>query len=179
MHILKTLRLTISFSAFLGWWFDACGPSNLNGIFFQQGQNSNRFNGIKWYYWKGSGYSLKSTTKMIRPVDFWGCDRDMPLTDMNRMESRALSLLETTTQTRQTNKKTKQTEVLYNSTLITSEHSTREGTISFAPTSLILFLKTFVQNGQVKTSRKVYELSILRNIWALDCITNQDKAVKR
>lgn len=70
MHILKTLRLTTSFSAFLGWWFDACGPSNLNGIFFQQGQNSNRFNGIKWYYWKGSGYSLKSTTMMIRPVDF-------------------------------------------------------------------------------------------------------------
>uniref|UniRef100_A0A4W5QMV4 Angiopoietin 2a n=1 Tax=Hucho hucho TaxID=62062 RepID=A0A4W5QMV4_9TELE len=53
-----------------GWWFDACGPSNLNGIFFQHGQNSNRFNGIKWYYWKGSGYSLKSTTMMIRPVDF-------------------------------------------------------------------------------------------------------------
>ncbi|KAJ8013725.1 hypothetical protein DPEC_G00032780 [Dallia pectoralis] len=53
-----------------GWWFDACGPSNLNGVFFQQGQNSNRINGIKWYYWKGSGYSLKSTTMMIRPVDF-------------------------------------------------------------------------------------------------------------
>lgn len=56
----------------LGWWFDACGPSNLNGIYYQQGQNSNRFNGIKWYYWKGSGYSLKSTAMMIRPVDFSG-----------------------------------------------------------------------------------------------------------
>lgn len=55
-----------------GWWFDACGPSNLNGIYYQQGQNSNRFNGIKWYYWKGSGYSLKSTTMMIRPADFSG-----------------------------------------------------------------------------------------------------------
>ncbi|XP_029926336.1 angiopoietin-2a [Myripristis murdjan] len=53
-----------------GWWFDACGPSNLNGMYYQQGQNSNRFNGIKWYYWKGSGYSLKSTTMMIRPADF-------------------------------------------------------------------------------------------------------------
>ncbi|XP_076830430.1 angiopoietin-2a [Brachyhypopomus gauderio] len=53
-----------------GWWFDACGPSNLNGIYYQQGQNTNRFNGIKWYYWKGSGYSLKTTTMMIRPVDF-------------------------------------------------------------------------------------------------------------
>ncbi|KAM9477371.1 angiopoietin-2a isoform 1-T1 [Clarias gariepinus] len=53
-----------------GWWFDACGPSNLNGVYYQQGQHSNRFNGIKWYYWKGSGYSLKATTMMIRPVGF-------------------------------------------------------------------------------------------------------------
>ncbi|TSN48498.1 Angiopoietin-2 [Bagarius yarrelli] len=53
-----------------GWWFDACGPSNLNGVYYQQGQHTNRFNGIKWYYWKGSGYSLKATTMMIRPVDF-------------------------------------------------------------------------------------------------------------
>lgn len=55
-----------------GWWFDACGPSNLNGMYYPQGQNSNRFNGIKWYYWKGSGYSLRSTTMMIRPADFSG-----------------------------------------------------------------------------------------------------------
>ncbi|KAF7221332.1 angiopoietin-2a [Nothobranchius furzeri] len=55
-----------------GWWFDACGPSNLNGIYYQNGQNSNRFNGIKWYYWKGSGYSLKSTAMMIRPTNFSG-----------------------------------------------------------------------------------------------------------
>ncbi|KAM3862640.1 angiopoietin-2a [Diretmus argenteus] len=53
-----------------GWWFDACGPSNLNGMYYQHGQNSNRFNGIKWYYWKGSGYSLKATTMMFRPADF-------------------------------------------------------------------------------------------------------------
>ncbi|XP_019726134.1 angiopoietin-2a [Hippocampus comes] len=53
-----------------GWWFDACGPSNLNGMYYQRGQNSNRFNGIKWYYWKGSGYSLKATSLMIRPADF-------------------------------------------------------------------------------------------------------------
>ncbi|KAK1171628.1 angiopoietin-2-like [Acipenser oxyrinchus oxyrinchus] len=53
-----------------GWWFDACGPSNLNGMYYQLGQNTNRFNGIKWYYWKGSGYSLKATTMMIRPANF-------------------------------------------------------------------------------------------------------------
>lgn len=59
---------------FTGWWFDACGPSNLNGVYHQHGQHTNRFNGIKWYYWKGSGYSLKATTMMIRPVDFWGAN---------------------------------------------------------------------------------------------------------
>ncbi|XP_034622255.1 angiopoietin-2 isoform X1 [Trachemys scripta elegans] len=53
-----------------GWWFDACGPSNLNGMYYPLRQNTNKFNGIKWYYWKGSGYSLKATTMMIRPADF-------------------------------------------------------------------------------------------------------------
>ncbi|XP_006895082.1 PREDICTED: angiopoietin-2-like isoform X2 [Elephantulus edwardii] len=53
-----------------GWWFDACGPSNLNGVYYPQTQNTNKFSGIKWYYWKGSGYSLRGTTMMIRPVDF-------------------------------------------------------------------------------------------------------------
>ncbi|KAF4026069.1 hypothetical protein G4228_018193 [Cervus hanglu yarkandensis] len=52
------------------WWFDACGPSNLNGMYYPQRQNTNKFNGIKWYYWKGSGYSLKATAMMIRPADF-------------------------------------------------------------------------------------------------------------
>ncbi|XP_007055110.2 angiopoietin-2 isoform X1 [Chelonia mydas] len=53
-----------------GWWFDACGPSNLNGMYYPLRQNTNKFNGIKWYYWKGSGYSLKATSMMIRPADF-------------------------------------------------------------------------------------------------------------
>ncbi|GCC23802.1 angiopoietin-2b [Chiloscyllium punctatum] len=53
-----------------GWWFQACGPSNLNGMYYSGGMNTIRFNGIKWHYWKGSHYSLKSTTMMIRPVGF-------------------------------------------------------------------------------------------------------------
>ncbi|XP_004850367.1 angiopoietin-1 isoform X1 [Heterocephalus glaber] len=53
-----------------GWWFDACGPSNLNGMFYAAGQNHGKLNGIKWHYFKGPSYSLRSTTMMIRPLDF-------------------------------------------------------------------------------------------------------------
>ncbi|XP_068094018.1 angiopoietin-1 isoform X2 [Hyperolius riggenbachi] len=53
-----------------GWWFDACGPSNLNGMYYSAGQNHGKLNGIKWHYFKGPSYSLRSTTMMIRPLDF-------------------------------------------------------------------------------------------------------------
>ncbi|XP_062320781.1 angiopoietin-1-like [Osmerus eperlanus] len=53
-----------------GWWFDACGPSNLNGMYHSQGQNTGKLNGIRWHYFKGSSYSLRSTAMMIRPLDF-------------------------------------------------------------------------------------------------------------
>lgn len=53
-----------------GWWYDACGPSNLNGVHYRQGQHVGKFNGIKWHYFKGPSYSLRATAMMIRPVDF-------------------------------------------------------------------------------------------------------------
>ncbi|KAM3596273.1 uncharacterized protein V6R79_011532 [Siganus canaliculatus] len=53
-----------------GWWFDACGPSNLNGMYFTQGQHIGKLNGIKWHYFKGPSYSLRATSMMIRPLDF-------------------------------------------------------------------------------------------------------------
>ncbi|XP_048364264.1 angiopoietin-1 [Sphaerodactylus townsendi] len=53
-----------------GWWFDACGPSNLNGMFYSAGQHHGKINGIKWHYFKGPSYSLRSTAMMIRPLDF-------------------------------------------------------------------------------------------------------------
>ncbi|KAM4705754.1 angiopoietin-1 [Rhinophrynus dorsalis] len=53
-----------------GWWFDACGPSNLNGMYYNAGQNHGKLNGIKWHYFKGPSYSLRATTMMIRPLDF-------------------------------------------------------------------------------------------------------------
>ncbi|XP_053084412.1 angiopoietin-1 isoform X2 [Pangasianodon hypophthalmus] len=53
-----------------GWWFDACGPSNLNGMYYTQGQHIGKLNGIKWHYFKGPSYSLRATAMMIRPLDF-------------------------------------------------------------------------------------------------------------
>ncbi|XP_070805979.1 angiopoietin-2-like [Pituophis catenifer annectens] len=53
-----------------GWWFDACGPSNLNGIYYPPNPATIKYNGMKWHYWKGPGHSLKTSTMMIRPVDF-------------------------------------------------------------------------------------------------------------
>ncbi|XP_059365453.1 angiopoietin-1-like [Carassius carassius] len=53
-----------------GWWYDACGPSNLNGVYYRQGHHVGKFNGIKWHYFKGPSYSLRSTVMMIRLADF-------------------------------------------------------------------------------------------------------------
>ncbi|XP_064204472.1 angiopoietin-1 [Anguilla rostrata] len=52
-----------------GWWFDACGPSNLNGMYYTKGQHVGKLNGIKWHYFKGPSYSLRATTMMIRPFE--------------------------------------------------------------------------------------------------------------
>ncbi|XP_029632336.1 angiopoietin-4 [Salmo trutta] len=53
-----------------GWWFDACGLSNLNGIYYTVGHNIRKLNGIKWHHFRGPSYSLSSTAMMIRPSDF-------------------------------------------------------------------------------------------------------------
>ncbi|XP_078410966.1 angiopoietin-1-like [Cetorhinus maximus] len=53
-----------------GWWFDACGLSNLNGMYYTAGNNIRKLNGIKWHYFRGPSYSLRATSMMIRPLDF-------------------------------------------------------------------------------------------------------------
>lgn len=51
-----------------GWWFDACGVSNLNGIYYQKGHHIRKLNGIRWQYFRGSSYSLRATRMMLRPA---------------------------------------------------------------------------------------------------------------
>ncbi|XP_075706653.1 angiopoietin-2-like [Rhinoderma darwinii] len=53
-----------------GWWFDACGPSNLNGIYYKNGSAPPKYNSIKWHYWKGPSHGLKFVSMMIRPLDY-------------------------------------------------------------------------------------------------------------
>ncbi|XP_053746348.1 angiopoietin-4 isoform X2 [Panthera pardus] len=51
-----------------GWWFDACGLSNLNGIYYPAHHHVRKLNGIRWHYFQGPSYSLRATRMMVRPV---------------------------------------------------------------------------------------------------------------
>ncbi|CAC5413292.1 Fibrinogen-like protein A,Ryncolin-4,Angiopoietin-related protein 7,Ficolin-1-B,Ficolin-2,Ryncolin-1,Tenascin-R,Fibrinogen-like protein 1,Tenascin-X,Fibrinogen C domain-containing protein 1-A,Tenascin-N,Ryncolin-3,Tenascin,Fibroleukin,Fibrinogen C domain-containing protein 1,Ryncolin-2,Angiopoietin-related protein 6,Techylectin-5B,Angiopoietin-2,Angiopoietin-related protein 2,Microfibril-associated glycoprotein 4,Ficolin-1-A,Ficolin-1,Fibrinogen C domain-containing protein 1-B [Mytilus coruscus] len=48
------------------WWYAQCGYVNLNGRYLQGGQIDS--NGINWYHWKTSWYSMKSSVMMFRKV---------------------------------------------------------------------------------------------------------------
>uniref|UniRef100_A0A8C1HLF8 Angiopoietin-related protein 3 n=1 Tax=Cyprinus carpio carpio TaxID=630221 RepID=A0A8C1HLF8_CYPCA len=52
-----------------GWWFDACGDTNLNGRYtwIRLRARHQRRKGIYWRPAKGSSYTLKSTKITIRP----------------------------------------------------------------------------------------------------------------
>ena len=47
------------------WWFDACFSSHINGPYYHSPVVSYA-NGIIWYHWKGSYYSLKFTEMKTR-----------------------------------------------------------------------------------------------------------------
>ncbi|XP_067839369.1 angiopoietin-related protein 3-like isoform X2 [Heptranchias perlo] len=53
-----------------GWWFSACGETNLNGKYFRSriSRRPDRKKGIFWKTWKGNYYSFKSTLLMVRPM---------------------------------------------------------------------------------------------------------------
>ncbi|XP_068191616.1 angiopoietin-related protein 7 [Antennarius striatus] len=53
-----------------GYWYNCCTDSNLNGVFYRYGEHTKNSDGITWYGWHGSNYSLKRVEMKVRPVDF-------------------------------------------------------------------------------------------------------------
>lgn len=53
-----------------GYWYNCCTDSNLNGVFYRHGEHTRNSDGITWYGWHGSNYSLKKVEVKIRPVGF-------------------------------------------------------------------------------------------------------------
>ncbi|XP_019646376.1 PREDICTED: fibrinogen-like protein 1 [Branchiostoma belcheri] len=51
-----------------GWWFWGCSFSFLNGRYLRNcGNSCEVWQGVLWYTWRGSNYSLKSVSMKIRP----------------------------------------------------------------------------------------------------------------
>ncbi|XP_069466033.1 angiopoietin-related protein 7 [Ambystoma mexicanum] len=53
-----------------GYWYNCCTDSNLNGIFYRKGEHTQNVDGISWYSWHGSSYSLRRVEMKIRPQEF-------------------------------------------------------------------------------------------------------------
>nr|XP_020468134.1 angiopoietin-related protein 7 [Monopterus albus] len=53
-----------------GYWYNCCTDSNLNGVFYRHGEHTKNLDGITWYKWHGSLYSLKRVEMKIRPAGF-------------------------------------------------------------------------------------------------------------
>uniref|UniRef100_A0A3Q3IU70 Fibrinogen C-terminal domain-containing protein n=1 Tax=Monopterus albus TaxID=43700 RepID=A0A3Q3IU70_MONAL len=53
-----------------GWWYSACGQTNLNGVWYTGGVYRSKFqDGIFWADYGGGFYSMKAVRMMIRPID--------------------------------------------------------------------------------------------------------------
>lgn len=75
-----------------GWWYNACGQTNLNGVWYSGGVYRSKFqDGIFWAEYGGGFYSLKSVRMMIRPID-WGSPRTSP-SYQTRMSLNCLNVL--------------------------------------------------------------------------------------
>ncbi|XP_025332942.1 angiopoietin-related protein 7 [Canis lupus dingo] len=53
-----------------GYWYNCCTDSNLNGVYYRLGEHNKHLDGITWYGWHGSSYSLRRVEMKIRPEDF-------------------------------------------------------------------------------------------------------------
>ncbi|XP_045157019.2 tenascin-R-like [Mercenaria mercenaria] len=60
------LNCAVLFSG--AWWHNTCHTSNLNGLYFPEGNHSSFAKGINWYSCWGHDYSLKSTVVKIRQL---------------------------------------------------------------------------------------------------------------
>lgn len=61
-----------------GWWYNACGQTNLNGVWYSGGVYRSKFqDGVFWAEYGGGFYSLKSVRLMIRPID-WNLELGFP-----------------------------------------------------------------------------------------------------
>jgi hypothetical protein len=54
------------------WWYTQCHRSNLNGQYYQEGENPTYASGIVWKAWTGYYQSLKSATMKMRSETFQG-----------------------------------------------------------------------------------------------------------
>ncbi len=48
------------------WWYHGCAWSNLNGEYLRGHHSSGSLDGVQWYHWKGSYYSLKFVEMKVR-----------------------------------------------------------------------------------------------------------------
>ena len=50
------------------WWYGDSHHANLNGLYYRTGsyRSTNR-DGVEWYHWKGSRYSIRVTEMKFRP----------------------------------------------------------------------------------------------------------------
>ncbi|XP_076829070.1 angiopoietin-related protein 1b [Brachyhypopomus gauderio] len=53
-----------------GWWYNACGQTNLNGVWYSGGVYRSKFqDGVFWADYGGGFYSMKSVRMLIKPID--------------------------------------------------------------------------------------------------------------
>ncbi|XP_072017764.1 uncharacterized protein [Amphiura filiformis] len=53
-----------------GWWYKACCPANLNGLYLAGPYTADLNMGVTYMSWKGDKYSLAATEMKVRPVPF-------------------------------------------------------------------------------------------------------------